>query len=86
MPLEIFYKMGILGILISLIPFIKIIFDNLLIENSILKVQIACSLIFALLVSLTNPFIYTPMGIYLISISLISLTESKGNKDLLPVT
>ena len=85
-PLEIFYKMGILGILISLIPFIKIIFDNLLIENSILKVQIACSLIFALLVSLTNPFIYTPMGIYLISISLISLTESKGNKDLLPVT
>ncbi|QLK60821.1 oligosaccharide repeat unit polymerase [Enterobacteriaceae bacterium Kacie_13] len=76
-PLEIFFKVGMLGVIISIIPFLKVIYENLLSKDNLIKVQIACSLIFGLSVSITNPFIYTPMGIYLISIALISLTTVK---------
>lgn len=74
-PLEIFYKMGIIGMILSIIPFVKIIQENIFSEARVWKLQIACSLIFGVGVSITNPFIYTPMGIYLISISFISLTK-----------
>lgn len=74
-PLEIFYKMGVTGIVLSVIPFIKVIVSNIFTGSNVWRLQIACSLIFGIGVSVTNPFIYTPMGIYLISISFISLTN-----------
>ena len=76
-PLEIFYKIGFIGLVISILPLLKLIHYNFSSANSLLNMQLACSLIYGLTVSITNPFIYTPMGIYLISIALISLTTSK---------
>lgn len=74
-PLEIFYKMGVFGLVLSIIPFVKVVMENIFYRADVWRLQIACSLVFGIGVSITNPFIYTPMGIYLIAISFISLTN-----------
>lgn len=74
-PLEIFYKMGAIGIVLSVLPFVKVVMENIFYRSDIWRLQVACSLVFGIGVSITNPFIYTPMGIYLIAISFISLTN-----------
>lgn len=69
-PLEIFYKTGIVGIVISLIPVVVFSIKSLFGKVSTTSIQIVCALIFGVGVSITNPFIYTPMGIYVIAMAI----------------
>lgn len=71
-PLELLYKTGIVGILLSIIPVIRIISMYMQSSASSHQLKIGCALIFAAGVSITNPFLFTPMGIFLIAIAINS--------------
>ncbi|EFM0533662.1 oligosaccharide repeat unit polymerase [Escherichia coli] len=71
-PLEIFYKTGIIGIVLSIIPLYLLSINALTRTFTTKQLQIVCALIFSAGVSITNPFLYTPMGIFVIAIAINS--------------
>lgn len=82
-PLELFYKIGILGLILSLIPVLYIIFKSINNKLTCISLQMSSIALFSALVSVTNPFLYTPMGVYIIGISLISMENTtRLNKSL----
>ncbi|WMY75887.1 oligosaccharide repeat unit polymerase [Buttiauxella selenatireducens] len=72
-PLELLYKTGAIGIFLSMLPLLVVIYKGIVKSSRIEDLQVSCILIFAAGVSLTNPFLYTPMGIYIIGIAILSL-------------
>lgn len=74
-PLELFYKTGFLGILLSLAPILIISINQIFKKYTIRGLQISCALIFSAGVSMTNPFIYTPMGIFVIAMAVNSFRK-----------
>lgn len=81
-PLEIFYKTGIIGLLISLVPIIIVSSSQLLKVNTMTGLKITCALLFAAGVSITNPFLYTPMGIFVLAMAVnIHILNTEHHKS-----
>lgn len=78
-PLELIYKTGMIGLILSAIPIVTLSISTLLKSYTIRKLQIVCALIFSAGVSITNPFLYTPMGIFVIAMAINSNKLDKGN-------
>ncbi|WP_347113482.1 oligosaccharide repeat unit polymerase [Leclercia sp. S52] len=75
-PLELLYKTGVFGLVLSAIPIVILSLSTLIKSYTIRKLQIVCALIFAAGVSITNPFLYTPMGIFVIAMAINSNKKS----------
>lgn len=75
-PLELFYKTGVLGLILSALPIFILSIGTILKSYTIRKLQIVCALIFSAGVSITNPFLYTPMGIFVIAMAINSNKKS----------
>lgn len=73
-PLELLYKVGLFGIILSLTPLFFVMYKSLF-KTTELSLKIGCIALFAAGVSLTNPFLYTPMGIYILGVSIITLNR-----------
>lgn len=71
-PLELFYKTGALGVILSVLPIFILSIGTILKSFTIRKLQIVCALIFSAGVSITNPFLYTPMGIFVMAMAINS--------------
>lgn len=77
-PLELIYKTGVIGIILSAMPIVFISINTLLKSYTVRELQIVCVLIFSAGVSITNPFLYTPMGIFVIAIAINSNKLARG--------
>lgn len=71
-PLELLYKTGVVGIILSIAPLFSLSVNALTKSFTTKQLQIVCALIFSAGVSITNPFLYTPMGIFVIAIAINS--------------
>lgn len=71
-PLELFYKTGAFGLILSALPIFILSIGTILRSYTIRKLQIVCALVFSAGVSITNPFLYTPMGIFIIAMAINS--------------
>ncbi|WP_075180897.1 polymerase [Pantoea sp. 1.19] len=80
-PLEILQKTGLIGVVVSILPVLLLIrkgFNKLARNTDLVMSGI---LIFSLGVSITNPFLYTPMGIFVLGVSAIAILSEKSAKD-----
>ncbi|QRG77529.1 oligosaccharide repeat unit polymerase [Citrobacter sp. R56] len=77
-PLELLYKTGLIGIILSIFPLFLLSIRTLIKKFTTRQLQIVCALIFSAGVSITNPFLYTPMGIFVIAMAINSNKLAKG--------
>lgn len=83
-PLEILQKTGVIGVAISLLPLIYIFVKGYFYKKTKSSLIMSCILLFSICVSITNPFLYTPMGIFVIGVvvsSLFSLNHVRSTND-----
>lgn len=78
-PLEMLYKTGFLGIMVSLLPILITSLKLWVETKDRTSLVILCFVVFSVGVSITNPFIYTPMGIFVMAIAInhISINRAK---------
>lgn len=69
-PLELLYKTGSIGIILSILPLLWAAKKTFLVPFDMKKLQVFCTLLFSSGVSITNPFLYTPMGIFVLGITI----------------
>ena len=68
---EMFWKTGFLGVTLSFTPIIYLIIKNILYHDDAKNIIGLC-LLYIVLVSLTNPFMFTPMGYFIVCLSIAS--------------
>lgn len=79
-PLEILQKTGLIGIALTFIPFFTLIKKGYLaFDNTKINLVLSCCTIFALGVSITNPFLYTPMGIFVTGVVTVIVSSRNNN-------
>ena len=79
-PLEMLYKTGFLGIMVSLLPILITSLKLWIERKDRTSLIILCFVVFSVGVSITNPFIYTPMGIFVMAIAINHISINKFNK------
>ncbi|HCR6290867.1 TPA: O13/O129/O135 family O-antigen polymerase [Shigella flexneri] len=67
-PLEILQKTGIIGVFISLVPMLLIFLKGYFLNSTKTSLMMSLILFFSITVSITNPFLFTPMGIFIIGV------------------
>ncbi|EHF3742060.1 O13/O129/O135 family O-antigen polymerase, partial [Shigella flexneri] len=67
-PLEILQKTGVIGVFISLVPMLLIFLKGYFLNSTKTSLMMSLILFFSITVSITNPFLFTPMGIFIIGV------------------
>ncbi|CAM8438249.1 O-antigen polymerase [Escherichia coli] len=67
-PLEILQKTGVIGVFISLVPMLLIFVKGYFLNSTKTSLMMSLILFFSITVSITNPFLFTPMGIFIIGV------------------
>ena len=67
-PLEILQKTGVIGVFTSIIPMLLIFVKGYFLNTTKTSLMMSLILFFSITVSITNPFLFTPMGIFIIGV------------------